>query len=59
MMGSMKKIIIKEEGQAAVEYAALVGIFGFLGIFLLNYALFILGADFIYKWQNCFYSLRP
>ncbi|MEN3046548.1 MAG: hypothetical protein ABDH49_06175 [Candidatus Hydrothermales bacterium] len=54
-----KKILLNEGGEAAVEYAVLIGIFGFLGIFLLNYALFILGSDFIYKWQKVFWRLKP
>ncbi len=58
-MKTIKKIIIKEEGEAAVEYAALVGIFGFLGIFLLNYTLLILGSDFLYKWYTHFYRMKP
>jgi Flp pilus assembly pilin Flp len=55
----IKKLLEDNNGQAAVEYAVLVGIFGFLGIFLLNYALLILGSDFINKWYNHFYSLKP
>ncbi len=53
------KIIFNERGEAAVEYAVLVGIFGFLGIFLLNYALYLLGSDLLYKWYKFFYSLKP
>ncbi|MEN3044685.1 MAG: hypothetical protein ABDH37_05685 [Candidatus Hydrothermales bacterium] len=54
-----KKLLINERGEAAIEYAVLIGIFGFLGIFLLNYALFILGSDFIYKWYKVFWKLKP
>ncbi|MEO0253847.1 MAG: hypothetical protein ABIN20_00285 [candidate division WOR-3 bacterium] len=53
------KLIYNERGEAAVEYAVLIGIFGFLGIFLLNYALFLLGSDLLYKWYNFFYRLKP
>jgi|Deesub1362A_J573_1020465.scaffolds.fasta_scaffold22654_3 Flp pilus assembly pilin Flp len=46
-MRELKKLIGCKKGEAAVEYAVLVGIFGFLGIFLLNFTLSALGISLL------------
>lgn len=42
-----KNFIKNEKGEIAVEYAILIGIFGFLGFILLNFVLQALGGSFL------------
>lgn len=46
------KKLLDEKGEITVEYAILIGIFGFLGFVILNFTLRTLGASFIDAYQR-------